>query len=93
MPLFFHPSTVFPLQVKYARQQRIKRRVKRDFVDVRDRAGREERGTRGNGGPRTSRSKTPVMFSDPRWQQMWYLVSGPCFRLCPGQVFSLAPWG
>ncbi|XP_034241763.1 furin-like protease 1 isoform X2 [Thrips palmi] len=60
--------------VKSARQQRIKRRVKRDFVEVRDRAGREERGART--GPRTSRSKTPVMFTDPRWQQMWYLNRG-----------------
>ena len=63
--------------MQWARQQTIKRRVKRDFVEVRDRRSdrRSDRAGRPSTRPRLSRSKTPVMFSDPRWPQMWYLVS------------------
>ncbi|XP_052120301.1 furin-like protease 1 isoform X2 [Frankliniella occidentalis] len=59
--------------VKRALQQRIRRRVKRDFLEEQG-SGRTERAARG--GPRSERSKTPVMFNDPRWLQMWYLNRG-----------------
>lgn len=78
--LVFEPATLlFVAQVKWARQQQIRRRVKRDLLDKRERERSERAGRAAarapTAGPRMSRSKTPVMFNDPRWLQMWYLVS------------------
>lgn len=49
-------------RVRWSKQQRIKSRQKRDFISYRDPRG-------------TPTGKNRVLTSDPKWPQMWYLVS------------------
>ncbi|CAG7817375.1 unnamed protein product, partial [Allacma fusca] len=52
-------------EVKWHQQQRLRRRTKRDFLQLSPRAG----------GRRTVKRSRVVALNDPRWPAMWYLVS------------------
>lgn len=48
-------------RVHWSKQQRVKLRRKRDFLSFRE--------------PRAPMGKLRIATSDPKWPQMWYLVS------------------
>ena len=82
------------MQVRWIKQQVVKHRIKRDLIDLdpppNSRREERSRDQNGQGGTRASRRagssairarSVSVNLNDPRWTQMWYLVSAPFFLL------------
>lgn len=61
------------LQVQLLKQQTLKSRAKRDFLRLGSSASRIEPSTAASSSSLVSNSGR--RFDDPRWAQMWYLVS------------------
>ena len=70
--------------MRWAEQQKVKRRVKRDFLASDpsaaaappDAAASEGRHRRASG-----QAGWSAWMNDPKWPEMWYLVSSPCKKI------------
>ena len=75
------------LQVRWVKQQVVKKRVKRDYLDMTEESSRPERSRASDRGRPSRRAgfssarSVTYNLNDPRWAQMWYLVSLNLFLL------------